>query len=165
MTTRLARLQDAENIADLLIANSADNGGELYGNYSVEVVAEWIERATPTLVALDEGRVIGVLFTAEKARVKAKPVVEMLKVWPGDADAYLYGPVCIDVDARGQTDQQQKRVFTELYRELKQQFPTREGLLFINTENTRSIAAHQRLGMTRVADFTCEGTQFVVMTV
>ena len=53
------------------------------------------------IVAMDGARLLGVLFTLETARALAPPVRAMLAAWPGSADAYVYGPVCIDEAARG----------------------------------------------------------------
>ena len=82
----------------------------------------------------------------------------MLKAWPGNADAYVYGPVCIDQAARGQG------VLEALYAHVVARLPEREAILFINASNTRSLQAHGRLGMVQVANFTLGGEVFIVLS-
>jgi hypothetical protein len=60
----------------------------------------------------------------------------MLKAWPGTADAYVYGPVCIDQAARGHG------VLEALYARVVARLPNLEAVLFINASNTRSLRAH-----------------------
>jgi len=85
-------------------------------------------------------------------------VLAMLKAWPGSADAFVYGPVCIDQAARG------KGVLETLYAELTRRRPNREAILFIKANNTRSLRAHARLGLVQVARFTLDGEVFVVLS-
>jgi L-amino acid N-acyltransferase YncA len=85
-------------------------------------------------------------------------VVAMLKAWPGSADAYVYGPVCIDQAARGQG------MLEALYADVVARLPDREAILFIKASNTRSLLAHGRLGMVQVANFTLGGEVFIVLS-
>jgi len=157
-TIRFATLEDVEPIAQLLVANSADEGGALYGSYSTEKVRGWLQRTSPTVVAIVKGKVVGVLFSASRSEAVAPPVRAMLQAWPGQPDNWIYGPVCIDASQRG------KQLLPALVKTLKAAMDGREGLLFINENNPRSIHAHQRLGMPVVAEFTLEQQRFVVMT-
>lgn len=158
ITTRLATLDDAEPISALLTANAADRGGTLYGDWSVAVVSGCIAVGQLIIVAMNGARLAGVLFTSETARASAPPVVAMLKAWPGRADAYVYGPVCIDQAARGQG------VLQALYADLVARRPGREAILFIKANNPRSLQAHAKLGMTEVARFTLDDEVFVVLS-
>ena len=85
-------------------------------------------------------------------------MVAMLNAWPGSADAYVYGPVCIDQATRGQG------VLEALYAHVVARLPDREAILFINASNTRSLQAHGRLGMVQVANFTLGGDVFIVLS-
>ena len=87
------------------------------------------------IVAMDGARLLGVLFTLETARALAPPVRAMLAAWPGSADAYVYGPVCIDEAARG------KGVLEALHADLVNRRPGREAILFIKANNPRSLHA------------------------
>jgi GNAT superfamily N-acetyltransferase len=158
LETRSATIEDAGRISALLMANAPDRGGALYGDWSIVVVTKWITDGALVIVAMDGPKLAGVLFTSEKAQASAPPVVAMLKAWPGSADAYVYGPVCIDQAARG------KGVLEALYAHVVARLPDREAILFINASNTRSLQAHRRLGMVQVATFTLGGEVFIVLS-
>jgi ribosomal protein S18 acetylase RimI-like enzyme len=158
MIIRPGTLDDAEQISALLMANGADRGGELYGDWSVGVVKDTITSGQLILVAVEGAHLLGVLFTSEMAHASSPPVLAMLKAWPGSADAFVYGPVCIDQAARG------KGVLEALYAELTRRRPNREAILFIKANNTRSLRAHARLGLVQVARFTLDGEVFVVLS-
>jgi hypothetical protein len=156
--TRSATIEDAEPISALLTANAPDRGGALYGDWPIGVVTKWIEGGTPVVVAIDGPKLLGVLFTSEKAQASTPPVVAMLKAWPGSADAYLYGPVCVDQAARG------LGVLEAMYAHAVALLPGREAVLFINANNSRSLRAHGRLGMVQVANFTLGEQAFIVLS-
>jgi hypothetical protein len=156
--TRPATIEDAEPISALLTANAPDRGGALYGDWPIGVVTKWIEGGTPVVVAMDGPKLLGVLFTSEKAQASTPPVVAMLKAWPGSADAYLYGPVCVDQAARG------LGVLEAMYAHAVALLPGREAILFINANNSRSLRAHGRLGMVQVANFTLGEQAFIVLS-
>lgn len=158
IATRPATVDDAERISALLMANSLDRGGTLYGDWSVAVVTACIAAGQLIIVAVDGPLLCGVLFTSEKAGASAPPVMAMLRAWPGAADAYVYGPVCINEAARGQG------VLEALCAELAARRPGREAVLFIKATNQRSLRAHVRLGMTPVAGFTLDGDLFEVLS-
>jgi hypothetical protein len=156
--TRAARIEDSELISALLTANAPGRGGALHGEWPIGVVTKWIESGASVVVAMDGPKLVGVLFTSEKDQASAPPVVAMLKAWPGSADAYVYGPVCVDQAARG------LGVLEALYVQAVARLPGREAVLFINASNTRSLKAHARLGMVQVADFTLGEQAFVVLS-
>jgi hypothetical protein len=156
--TRPATIEDAQRISALLTANGSDQGGAIYGDWSLGVVANYITNGALVIVAMDGAKLAGVLFTLEKAQASAPPVVAMLAAWPGGADAYVYGPVCIDQAARG------RRLLEALYADLVTRRPGREAILFINANNPRSLRAHAKLGMTTVANFTLGEEVFIVLS-
>ena len=82
----------------------------------------------------------------------------MLAAWPGRADAYVYGPVCVERNARAQG------VLEALYAKLVALFPGREAILFIRADNPRSLRAHLRLGMHEVARFEFGSDLFIVLS-
>ena len=158
IATRPATRDDVERISALLMANAADRGGMLVGDWSVGVVRDCIAAGQLIIVARDGPHLLGVLFTSEKVRASAPPVLAMLTAWPGSVDAYVYGPVCIDQAARG------RGVLEALYAELVARQPGREAILFIKADNARSLRAHARLGMVPVARFTLGGEVFIVLS-
>ena len=153
---RQADIEDAVRLSSLLMANSSEGGGPLYGDWSIGVVTKWITSGALIAIAIDDSKLIGVLFTSEKAQASAAPVVAMLRAWPGDA--YVYGPVCIDETARGQG------VLERLFAYVVARLPGREAILFIKANNTRSLQAHARLGMRQVANFELGGEIFIVLS-
>ena len=156
--TRPATIEDAEPVSALLTANAPGRGGALHGEWPIGVVTKWIESGALVVVAMDGPKLAGVLFTSEKAQASAPPVVAMLKAWPGSADAYVYGPVCVDQAARG------LGVLEAMYAHALACLPGREAVLFINAGNTRSLKAHARLGMVQVANFTLGEQAFIVLS-
>ncbi|GGC59737.1 GNAT family N-acetyltransferase [Chelatococcus reniformis] len=153
---RPAAPRDAPAITALLDANSASRGGALFGDWSLGTVSGWIASGDLVLVARNGPQLVGVLFTAAKAKASAPPVAAMLRAWPGDTDGYAYGPICIDAAARGHG------VFEALNAELAVRMQGRQGILFINEANEPSLRAHARLGMSRVADFVLGQDRFAV---
>lgn len=158
ITTRRAIVDDAEAISALLMANGAEQGGALYGDWSIGVVTGWIKSGALIVVATQGSRLTGVLFTSEKSQASAPPVLAMLKAWPGRDDAYVYGPVCVDRHARG------LGVLEALYREVAARLPGREAILFINSLNGRSLRAHVKLGFKDVSNFRHEGQEYLVFS-
>lgn len=157
--TRLATSPDADSISALLTANGGDRGGMLLGQWPREVIETRIANGQPIVVATDdEGRLLGALLTSEKGYDEAPPVQAMLKAWPGQADAYVYGPVCVSRDARG------LGVLEALYAKLQATFPGREAILFIREDNPRSLKAHLRLGMREVARYDFGGKVLIVLS-
>jgi hypothetical protein len=156
--TRPATIEDAEPISALLMANSPDRGGALHGDWPIGLVRQWIEDGALIVVAMNGPKLVGALLTSEKAQASAPPVVAMLKAWPGSADAYVYGPVCVDQAARG------LGVLEAMYARVVACLPGREAVLFINASNIRSLKAHARLGMVRVANFTLGEEAFIVLS-
>ena len=156
--TRPAAIEDAEPISALLSANAPGRGGALYGDWPVGAVTKWIEGGALIVVAMDGPKLVGALFTSERAQASAPPVVAMLRVWPGSADAYVYGPVCVDQAARG------LGVLEAMYAHAVACLPGREAVLFVNASNTRSLKAHARLGMVQVANFRLGEQAFTVLS-
>ena len=153
----LATAADIDEIAELLQANSAAQGGSLTGNFSREVVANMSLNGMPVIVARREGRIVGVLFSAAKGGSgEPSSIKAMWQAWPGGPSAYAYGPVCIAETERG------RGLLAQLYAALKHRLPNREAVLFIRRDNIGSIRAHQRLGMRETAEFVLKGDHFAV---
>ena len=51
ITTRRAVVDDAEAISVLLMANGGEQGGALYGDWSISVVTGWIKSGALIVVA------------------------------------------------------------------------------------------------------------------
>ena len=72
-------------------------------------------------------------------------------------NSYQYGPVCIDMDYRGQGVLQS--LFAHSTRQMSGRYPIL--ITFINQINTRSFAAHtQKVGLDVIKPFTFNGNQY-----
>ena len=153
----LAARDDIAGILDLQEANLRENGGTL----SVRFPRDWFEAALadlPIVVARKGGRVVGYLVSSSKVAQSHVPIIKaMLDAYPGEADAYLYGPICVAGTERGQN------LPAALMADLGARLPGREGITFIRRDNTASLRAHAKIGMREVAEFVHDGSAVVVI--
>jgi L-amino acid N-acyltransferase YncA len=142
-----ATREDIDGILALQERNLPEHGGML----SARLPRAWFERALddlPIIVARRDSQVVGYLVSASHAAVAAVPVIAaMLRAYPGAVDAYIYGPVCVAEEERGQG------LAAAMFAELRAALPGREGILFIRTDNVASLRTHARMGMRQVAMF------------
>lgn len=116
-------------------------------------------RAMPLIVARSGGRIIGFLMTSPRELNADVPIIRaMLAAYPGAADAYVYGPICVSAEARG------KGVAQAMFEELQRLLPGREGILFIRRDNRTSLRAHAKMGMHEMADFVFNGTEYATLS-
>lgn len=147
---------DLEGILSLQAANQMDQGGALSASLPRARV-EAMMRAMPLIVARRDGRVTGFLMTTTREMNADLPIVQaMFAAYPGSADAYVYGPVCVSAEARGQG------LALRMFEELKTLLLGREGVLFIRNDNVPSLKAHLRMGMAEVGGFTFGGADIAV---
>ncbi len=144
---------------DGILALQEENLPERGGLLSARLPRGWLVAALddmPVIVARRAGRVVGYLVSASRAAVAGVPVIAaMLHAYPGAADAYVYGPVCVATDERG------RGLAAAMFAALRVLLPGREGILFIRTGNEASLRAHARMGMRQVAGFEHDGVRFV----
>ena len=154
----LATREDIAGIVALQEQNLRENGGAL----SVRFSAEWFEGALsdlPIVVARKAGRIVGYLVSSSKAAQAHVPIIQAtLRTYPGAADAYLYGPICVAESERGQ------ELPAALMSALRQRLPGREGITFIRRDNARSMRAHAKIGMREVAEFVHGDAAIVVVS-
>lgn len=116
-------------------------------------------REMPMIVARRGDLITGFLMTSSRAMNADVPIINaMLAAYPGTADAYVYGPICVDAAERG------KGLAQAMYSELRRQVPGREGILFIRRDNTVSLRAHKKMGMREVAGFVFDGIELAVLS-
>ncbi|HUK09915.1 MAG TPA: GNAT family N-acetyltransferase [Stellaceae bacterium] len=153
-----ADARDLDGILALMEANQPDQGGTLSALLSHSQLLAMLADL-PLMVARRGSRVVAFLLAASKPTVANVPVIAaMLRTYPGSDRAYVYGPVAVDASERGQGLAQ--RLFTELKRLL----PGREGILFIRADNTASLRAHKKMGVTRRGEFIHQGFPIVVFS-
>ncbi len=146
---------DIDGILALQDANQPERGGTL----SARLPRQWLEAALgdlPVVVARRGGRVVGFLVSASRRAVADVAVIAaMLRAYPGAADAYVYGPVCVAAPERG------RALAAAMFASLRAMLPGREGILFIRADNDASLRAHTRMGMRQVATFEHDGASFL----
>lgn len=148
----------AEAITALISDNSVDRGGRISREFTGDQIRELIAGPMPVVIAKSEEQIVGVLFTAARSSAFSPSVAAMLRVWPGDENAYIYGPVCVATSQRG------KGLLRQLFDEVRRLLPDREAILFIQGNNEVSLRAHSRLGMKEVAQFVHKGEEFSVLS-
>jgi L-amino acid N-acyltransferase YncA len=153
----LATREDIAGIVALQEQNLQENGGRL----SVRFSTLWFEGALsdlPIIVARKSGRVVGYLVSSSKAAQAHVPIVQAtLRTYPGAADSYIYGPICIAESERGQG------LPAALMSALRARLPGREGITFIRRDNERSLRAHAKIGMREVGEFVHADAEIVVI--
>ncbi|OQS10788.1 N-acetyltransferase [Chromobacterium violaceum] len=156
---RPASLEDLDGVAALLQANAPSSGGALTGEFPAAKVAAMLRSDLPAVAALRDGRIVGVLFASSTTQPSPPPpVAAMLRAWPGEPDAYVYGPICVAESERGQG------LPARLYAAQRSLLPGREAILFIRRDNAASLRAHLRLGLREVAGFTLAGAAYAVLS-
>ncbi|HET7468803.1 MAG TPA: GNAT family N-acetyltransferase [Gemmatimonadales bacterium] len=149
---------DLDGILELQAANQLERGGMLSAELPRAQVAAMI-RARPLIVARRGGRVVAFLMNSTREMSAGVPIVRaMLDAYPGSADAYVYGPICVKEDERG------RGLAPAMFAELRRLERGHEGILFIRRDNPASLRAHTRMGMTEVADFQFAGVEHVVLS-
>ena len=155
----IARESDLDGVLELQAANQMSNGGKLSASFSRSQL-QLIMNEMPLLVARRADNVVGFLICSTRELVGDIPIIlATLDSYPTRArDAYVYGPVCIDVNERGQGLAQL------LFEELRRLLPGREGVLFIRRDNEASIRSHRKMGMREVSSFSYGGVEHVVLS-
>lgn len=155
----IARESDLDGVLELQAANQMSSGGKLSASFSRSQLQS-IMKEMPLLVARRADSVVGFLICSTREMVGDIPIIlAMLDSYPTRArDAYVYGPVCIDVKERGQGLAQL------LFEELRRLLPGREGVLFIRRDNEASIRSHQKMGMREVSRFSYGGVEHTVLS-
>jgi predicted GNAT superfamily acetyltransferase len=149
---------DLDGIVALQAANQPEHGGTLSANLPHSRIAAMM-RDMPLIVARRDKQITGYLLTSSRAMNADVPIISaMLAAYPGTADAYVYGPICVSAAERG------KGLAQAMFAELKRWVPSREGILFIRRDNTPSLRAHAKMGMREVAEFEFGGIKLAVFS-
>lgn len=158
---RAAVPADAAAIAELMLPESASQGGALWGDFPPDRIRHWIERnqrdQMPVLLAEDDQGLAAVVFTSASHRRDGPIPALMAELHQGVAPFYFYGPVCISPRARG------RGLLAGLKAELERRLPGLKPVLFIQTANSPSLKAHQRLGLSIEGRFEHQGRDFYLL--
>ncbi|MFB0771829.1 N-acetyltransferase [Proteus cibi] len=150
--------KDISAVARLLQKNSESQQGGLYGEYPLNKVEAMYQSSTNAIVALDQENIVAVVFSFPVTSFSLSPIAQAInQLFPDiTLSNWFYGPVCIDQSHRG------KSILKDLY----QQICSLHGghpIAFVNSENIRSLKAHQKLGMEVVKHFEFKGTSWWVI--
>jgi len=149
---------DLEGILALQEANQPERGGTLSARFRRGRILTMMQDM-PLLVARQQGRVMAFLMTSSKRMNADVPIIQaMLSAYRGSENSYVYGPICVAEEARGQG------VAQALFIEMKRLLPGREGVLFIRRDNPASLQAHEKMGMLEVASFAFDDRDHVVLS-
>ena len=149
---------DLDGIMDLQAANQPEHGGKLSANLPRSRIVGMMQDM-PLIVARRGSCIIGYLMTSTRRINADVPIIRaMLTAYPGAADAYVYGPICVDAANRG------KGLAQAMFMEMQRLEPVREGILFIRRDNPASLRAHAKMGMRETASFVFGGIDFVVFS-
>lgn len=149
---------DINSVATLLQANSESQQGGLYGEYPQNKVEAMYQCSINTIVALNQENIVAVVFSFPVTSFSIPPIAqEINRRFPEiTQNNWFYGPVCIDKTHRGKS----------LLKDLYQQICSLHGghpIAFVNSENIRSLKAHQKLGMEIVKNIEFKGTSWWVI--
>lgn len=148
---------DLDGIMALLAANQPEQGGTLSADLPRGLVATMM-REMPLIVCRRGSRIAGLLIASTREANREVPIIQaMLATYPGGAEAYVYGPICVAAEERG------RGLAQALFEELRRQVPGREGILFIRSDNGPSLRAHRKMGMWEVGRFGFRGAEHVVL--
>lgn len=157
-TVTRANEADLDGILELQAANQTARGGSLSASLPRSRVAAMMNDM-PLIVARCGGRISGFLMTTSRAMNADLPIVQaMFAAYHGAPDAYVYGPICVGEEARGQGLAQR------LFADLRRLEPGREGVLFIRKDNLPSLRAHLKMGMQEVAGFSFNSFDYAVFS-
>ncbi|EPL9568470.1 N-acetyltransferase [Providencia rettgeri] len=155
---RLMDLDDSPNVAHLLQANAPSNHGDLLGEFPLPKVKSMLMGSSGTIIAVTAQNIIGVVFSFSQSSATLPPIaLFILEQFPElMKNNWLYGPVCINKDYRGEN------ILKNLYDEICA-LHTGKPVAFINTQNFRSLAAHQKLGMNVAANFIFDEIEYYLV--
>jgi predicted GNAT family acetyltransferase len=85
-------------------------------------------------------------------------VQTMLRSFPPPPDCYLYGPVCVAETQRG------KGLAGELFQVLQTHMAGRPAMTFIRADNTPSLRAHRKMGMSELGAFVTDDVSYIALS-
>lgn len=155
---RLMDLEDSPKVAHLLQANAPSNHGDLLGEFPLPKVKSMLTGSSGTIIAVTAQDIIGVVFSFSPSSTTLPPIALFILEQFSDLmkNNWLYGPVCINKNYRG------KNILKSLYDKVCA-LHTGKPVAFINAQNLRSLAAHQKLGMSIAANFIFDEIEYYLV--
>lgn len=151
--------KDLPQITQLLQAYSASQNGGLLGDFSLAKIKTMASTSLAVIIARKDDAIVAVAFSFPMTNTELPPLVAHINQQLPNLvkNNWLYGPVCIDENFRGGT------ILKSLFDELCYQNHGKP-IAFINEDNIRSIRAHAKLGMVRIADFNFKDTPYILIS-
>ncbi|MGG4608814.1 N-acetyltransferase [Providencia sp. Me31A] len=155
---RLMVQADCLHVTRLLQANAQSQQGGLLGEYPLSKVSAMFTNSASTMIAHNENIFLGVVFSFDSQSASLPPIVHFIieQYRAIIENNWFYGPVCIDKNYRG------KNILKGLYNSICA-CHTGKPIAFINADNTRSLAAHLKIGMNNVAEFEFQNTSYILV--
>ncbi|MGE5166838.1 MAG: N-acetyltransferase family protein [Sphingobacteriales bacterium] len=154
----LGRADDIPGILALQETNLLERGGSL----SVRQTADWFRQSIiekSLLVGRHENKVVGyVLGTSLASKTHVMIIQTMLRNFPPPPDCYLYGPVCVAATERG------KGLTGALFEVLQTHMAGRPAMTFIRADNTASLRAHRKMGMSELGTFVHQDVPHIALS-
>jgi hypothetical protein len=140
--------------------------GFVVSNFTAEAL-DAMNKALGILVAVSDDEVAGFVCMAPTEPLPGHPVIQaMFTTFPqqqfngkalSQQRVFIYGPVCIDKNRRGQGIL--KKLFAGVKDFVQSHYDV--GVAFINDDNPHSLSAHvQGLKMTALTPFDCDGQRY-----
>lgn len=155
---KLANSNDLNGIIKLQEANQTSQGGTLSGQLTRDQIHEMMNDM-PQIIAVIDDEIVGFLLTTSQSvnNNRKVPIVDAMSAsYSGSDDSYIYGPICVSQNYRG------KGLAQLMFQKLLLLEPNREGILFIKSDNTASLKAHEKMGMHKVSSFSFNNSYFDV---
>lgn len=154
----LATHADLDGIMKLQVENQPERGGNLAASFTQSQVAQMIVNR-PLIVARRNGQVIAFLMNSTQNMNEGIPIIiAMLSAYMASPEAYVYGPICVKGEERG------NGLAQAMFNKLRSLEQGREGVLFIRTDNQPSLRAHEKMGMREKAKFNFAGVDYLVLS-
>jgi hypothetical protein len=154
----VATVADIPDILSLQAENQLTRGGAL----SIEFPAQWFERAVhdmPIVIGRREGQLVGFLVSSSPAATGHLALSQAkYRAYSAGPGAYNSGPLCIAASERG------RGLVSKLFAAQRSLIPGREGVAFIRRDNAVSRAVHAKHGFREVAEFSHDGTEYLVVS-
>lgn len=154
---RLANVDDAQILTDLLQPNSQSLGGSLDGDFAYVKVEKMLENSEVTVIYTEDEMALGVIFSFDPATMQKTPVIEEMLKYIDDQDYLIYGPACIASEVRGEG------ILGKMYKELRQQTQGKAFYAFVNQKNQDSFKAHEKIGFLLISPFSVHDEKYWII--
>lgn len=153
-----ATLADLDGIMTLQADNQPERGGNLAASFNLSQITYMIVHR-PVVVARRDHQVVAFLMNSKPEMNQDIPIIAaMFDAYQASSNSYIYGPVCVREDMRGQGLAQ------AMFNLLRSMEEGREAVLFIRKSNVASIRAHEKMGMKPVASFQFAEEDYLVLS-